>query len=556
MNADLFLLQIGAGWFFGSYFGLFLHELGHALMGWRMGYDVTSFGMGLASPLLVLDVRGTRLYFCRKHFDRGLTFALFRHGQPTRTQQIGFLAGGMLANLLLALAGLGFGFAFDSSRTFWMTTSVVNIFMASMSLVPGLPWTHLPQGTDGSLILQAIRGRSGYLNVIEFFECFHLYRPLLQAVGDRRMEAHYLEAAASRWALLGDEERAAELRHEGEELGQLPSSASAATEMVRQAKADQCAGRLEAAAEAFGKARQLFALEGDPSGELATIYYQAALAGEQCRTDDAETFLTDAESHPLVTAAPSLKALARLGRLEVQGKQISTEQLDGFQVDYEAARNHESLPEYDWLVYRKLARLYIEREEWARAEVPAALACKAALTIWKALPKPKDRQGFASLAAQFQNQTCDLLKRLGREDEASIVASLFQEEGIDLAALQAEQVRRQRERQRYRLGFLLTAVNIVVCGVALWGLTILNRTTPQHFWNSTLFAGLMLLFFVLIPVVIGAILYQVLYFLIRSQKPKNQESPGTMTLALAAIPWIVFVVLAPLLVVLRQFWWR
>src|SRR5262249_29625286 len=135
-NAEILLLQILPGIFIGGYFSTFAHELGHALMGKWNGYDVTSFGMGLARPLLVFTWRGTRVYACWKNYDRGLTFAVYLQPYPTKAQQIAFLSGGLVVHVLLTLANLVLWLWLDWGGAFWATVACVNGYMLVASLIP------------------------------------------------------------------------------------------------------------------------------------------------------------------------------------------------------------------------------------------------------------------------------------------------------------------------------------------------------------------------------------------------------------------------------------
>src|SRR5262249_39238551 len=82
------------------------HELGHALMARWNGFLVSSFGMGLGRPIWVGGWRGSRVYLCWKRPLQGFTFAVMAQVYPTRRQFVAMLAGGVLANFVLAAVAL------------------------------------------------------------------------------------------------------------------------------------------------------------------------------------------------------------------------------------------------------------------------------------------------------------------------------------------------------------------------------------------------------------------------------------------------------------------
>jgi hypothetical protein len=100
----------------------FVHELGHALLGRLSGYRVTSFGLGVARPILVCNCRGTRLYLCLRRPLQGITFFLVPQVFPPRRAAAAALAGGIVGNVLLALVGLALWHLLPWGGTVWLLT--------------------------------------------------------------------------------------------------------------------------------------------------------------------------------------------------------------------------------------------------------------------------------------------------------------------------------------------------------------------------------------------------------------------------------------------------
>jgi hypothetical protein len=522
--------QIGIGLLVGAYVSAFAHELGHALMGWWMGYEVTSFGLGIARPILVFGWGDTRVYFCLRQSADGLTFVLPR-GQVTTVQQVAFLSGGILANIILSLIGVGLWYSLAWVPAFWLTIAGCNLLFVVGALVPH---QHL-LASDGRQILQVLRGRPEPGSVVEPLHRMHRFRELWHSVGDRRMEAHCLQGAAGVWGMLGDSAHAHGLVREAEALGAPHLSILDAVAILEQGEADHKAGRLDAAAEAYEKARRLFAAQVARHGEICAIMNLAQLAEEMGRRDEAERLLSEIEKQPWMGDCADLRETWLRSRLKVLGKSLPVDELKQIRTEYESLRAKLTREVSDWHFYAKLRCVHIAREEWSAAEEPCALACKATATLWQALPSAEDRKRFANVAAEFQQQTCDLLKRLGKDDAATTVAALFQEKTEATPEKRAaEEARRLRESKLYRWGIIATGVNAASMGAAIWcSLTIGGFSkAPVALAFLAVLLGIFLG---------GALMYQALYFFIRACGTHHKETPGTMTLGLAFMPWVIFV---------------
>jgi hypothetical protein len=214
---------------------------------------------------------------------------------------------------------------------------------------------------------------------------------------------------------------------------------------------------------------------------------------------------------------------------------LPVDELKQIRTEYESLRAKLTSEVSDWHFYARLGRVHIAREEWSAAEEPCDLACKAALELWQALPSAEDRERFAKAAAEFQQQTCDVLKRLGKDDAAMTVAALFQEKAEDTPEKRAaEEARRLRESKLYRWGIIATGVNAASMGAAIWcSLTIGGFSkAPVALAFLAVLLGIFLG---------GALMYQALYFFIRACGTHHKETPGTMTLGLAFMPWAIFI---------------
>lgn len=535
--------QIAIGFFVGGYISIFAHELGHALIGRWMGYQITSFGMGLARPLIVFDWGSTRVYFCWKDAALGFAFNLPADGQTTKAQAAAYLLGGILANLLIMLVGLAVWLWLDWGAALWITIVVGNGLMVLDCLIPhAYPVAGLPTANDGRQLVQLFTGESA--DAFGVLQGLHQFGRLWKEIGDYRMQACYLRGAASVWGTLGDADYARELLRQAEALGAPHLPVLDAIAILEEGEAHHKAGELDAAANAYEKARDEFAAQSARHGQICAIMNLAQLAEEQGKPDEADRLFNEIEGQPWMAESPDSRESWLGCRLKAVGKRLSLDQLKQLRTDYESLPAR-PIPEVsDWHFYPKLARVHITREEWTAAEEPCDLACKAALKLWQALPSVDDRKRFANVVAEFQQQSCDLLTRLGKEEAAATIAALFQEKDDTLAKRAANEARRQRDSKLYRWGIALTAANLFAMAATIWllvyGVSNFNFAVALVSLNALLgvFLG-------------GALAYHILYALSRACGAHDKQTPGSAILGLALSPWLIFLSVLIVVSVLR-----
>jgi hypothetical protein len=318
-----------------------------------------------------------------------------------------------------------------------------------------------------------------------------------------------------------------------------------AVAILEEGEADHKAGRLDAAAEAYEKARQLFAVQSARHGEICAIMNLAQLAEEMGKRDEADRLLSEIEKQPWMAECPDLRESWLGSRLKVLGKRLPVDELKQIRTEYESLRA-KLMPEVsDWHFYAKLARVHIAREEWSAAEEPCDLACKAAVELWQALPSVEDRQRFAKVAAEFQQQTCDLLKRLGKDHAAATLGELFQDKAAAARQATAE-AKRRREAKYLRLGLVLTLANVLTFAAGIGAIYALLRTgnqgenlpTPSLPSFRSVVGWLTLFVVALGACLSGTTIYHGLYLLIRRFFAYRFDGPGTFTLAMGIGPWL------------------
>ncbi len=231
------------------YVSCFAHELGHALLGRMAGYVVTSFGLGTARPWCVVRIGGTRAYLSLVRPFQGIAFSCMPHREPSRREQAVSMAGGIVANELLALVGLGLWLA--QGGVFWATVAWVNGVLGAASLIPiQCRVGKAMMQSDGWQLVRIWRLGSTAIPAPLTIQVLNAFRPLWTATGDTLALHVYLVGSAEAWACLGDVGRAEALLAEMESLAcaDVPGLAAVGS-LVRAVVAIE-AGRLaEAAAD-------------------------------------------------------------------------------------------------------------------------------------------------------------------------------------------------------------------------------------------------------------------------------------------------------------------
>jgi hypothetical protein len=143
------------------YVSIFVHEVGHVLMGRAVGFVVTSFGLGLAHPWVVIPCGRARIFFCRSHPLQGVSFCFIPPVFPQKAKTILFLAGGIVANGLFMVIALLCWRWLSWGSSIWITAAAVNGLFATSGLVPSLVQVgKTPLRSDGRLILQTLQNQS------------------------------------------------------------------------------------------------------------------------------------------------------------------------------------------------------------------------------------------------------------------------------------------------------------------------------------------------------------------------------------------------------------
>src|SRR5262245_9012755 len=142
------------------YVSIFVHELGHALLGRLVGFVVTSFGLGTGHPWFKVALGRLRVFLCWSHPFQGLTFYFTPRLAASKRQLVPFLAGGIFANLFLVFFAVALSRYFPRANAIWLATAAVNGLLAVTSLAPYQARVgKAVVRSDGRLIQNALQGR-------------------------------------------------------------------------------------------------------------------------------------------------------------------------------------------------------------------------------------------------------------------------------------------------------------------------------------------------------------------------------------------------------------
>jgi peptidase M50-like protein len=241
------------------YASIFLHELGHAVAGRAVGFVVTSFGLGMARPWLVIKCGRMKIFFCWVHPFQGLTFVVMPQLYPSKGRKVLFAAGGILANALGAVLALALWRWCSWGRGEWLMSAAVNGLIAGISLIPIQTRVgQTPFRTDGVLILAALRSTSFRPPAPMLIQSVNSLRRLWESIGDHLQMKLGLLGAAESYAELGDFERAEHLRVQGESLPPFEGPIIPSAGAVLQGVIASGTGRIEEATEALDRAEAYY----------------------------------------------------------------------------------------------------------------------------------------------------------------------------------------------------------------------------------------------------------------------------------------------------------
>jgi hypothetical protein len=506
---------------------VFVHELGHAVIAWLNGFTVHSFGIGLARPFWVLNLRGTHIYCGLRRLTSGLTFSLPCRVFPSRWRLASVYAGGVLANLFCAVAAVCLVVVARNSPACVVVAGFTAFWNISMFLRILMPiradFGRVRLRTDGLLILQVLRWRVVPVSVPERLHGLLGFQDLWRSIGDQASLYFHLLDNAMAWVELGHAERARQLYQQADALSwQRSAFASALLTLVR-AMVERASRNPEAAQVSLHEAEKAFTALGDEGGLFLAAWERAAQRSAY-DADGALALLDRLAVHPLAAARSDLAATVLAARLAIQlEKRIVDSTL---WAGYEGRTT--AFDDRPWKVelYTARARCHESQGDDDEAEPAYRTALAAARSLYEEMRNPEDRLQFLACQNRLVVDARMCFHRRGR--------SLEEVADLDIPPSPRELKERRRvkileRRNRHRhLAAMLIAVFGLPLRTLLWVWQHADDTGPSAS-------------FLAVPVYFGftilVLCFSLFCLIAGSYLPSWRFRGGKLALGLLALGW-------------------
>jgi tetratricopeptide (TPR) repeat protein len=506
----------------------FVHVLGHALVGHAVGFSMTSFGMGVGHPIAVFSRGRTRIYFCRTKPLQGIAFGIPPVIFPPRRLMVPYLAGGIIANALLAIFALALYRWLPWGKNVWHTACFLNAFLAIANLVPfSIRIGKAALRTDGGQVLQVLRDRVISIPAPQTVQTLKVFRPLWESINSHAMLRVYILGAAAAYSEMEDFERAESTLAELDSLDPSDLPTVQAREALIRSVIAAGAVRLEEAAETLDRAEAMFQALGDEGGLLYTAMQRSWIRALRHESADVLDELSSLTSRRLVRRGTWFQSYVNAFCVQVHAAGSNAVGAEQSLVAYEATRRKHPSAWRDLRVYGAVAGLRAQDHDWERAETAYRRAIEAIDQLAGSWPDAEVQNRFMERQRVFLDQAYHCYQSLNRAQEAErLIAPQLSPERTQQ---RLDDERRRHDRQRVRAGRWL----IVIDAVCVVGSIVVRATfdlKPGHpfFSASTLFA---LFTFV-------AVVFFVPYLAIGWIVPRVRDRGAVMMLILAAVPWL------------------
>jgi hypothetical protein len=472
MNAVELLIALWS-WPVLIYVSIFAHELGHALAGWAMGLTIASFGLGIGRPFAVLSFGRTRIYLARTRPFQGLTFGLPPVLYPPRKTMVPFLAGGIIANLLLMVGALALCRWVPSGRSVWLTAAAANALLAIPSLIPSqskIGSTYLRN--DGRLIAQTLRDRVISQSPFEVIQTLTALRPLWEAIGDYATLRIYILGAALVHCELEDFSRA-EMRLS--ELDAIPPSDLAilqASDALVRCSIFGGTRRLDDAEQELRVAESLFRANADEVGLLCATMQNAWIHLLKHESTEAAVELKSLTCHPLLKQSSWFQSYIHSFCVQAHAAGSDVAGAEQALAKYESARTVCPSALRDYRVYRAMTSLCAKNDDWLRAEQHCRRAFAAVNELVVQIADTDEQSHFLETQSVFVDEVRRCYQSLNRTDEAErLIALLITPEQIPPPDNSGQ---RERDSRLLRAGLCLLFIDVCCSLGAIWARALLD----------------------------------------------------------------------------------
>jgi tetratricopeptide (TPR) repeat protein len=342
------------------------------------------------------------------------------------------------------------------------------------------------------------------------------------------------------WTALGDCKCATELCAEADRLSVGHSSQSRALWALARAHVHLETGQSEDCAAALDEAEALFSNRSDEGGQFLVSWLRALLLVRQGDAATALARLEALQNHPVVARHADLRASLLESRLQAAvelSDEARIEQLRGY---YELLRVRYPSLVRDLTVYRTLARVYVKRSDWSKAERAYRQAILAAQHLRGSL-LAQDRERFLRCQEPLLQEAAACLQHAGKEGEAEELRQAF---AGPKALKRARLLAREYWNRRYhRSGLALGLMNLI-CGFAAVILAFVAWPSPPRLEGRDAQAFILAAGVILSAAGVVAGGCWAAFRLLERPTTAVRGAGGPLTLVLGAVPWVVLLLLA------------
>ena len=510
---------------------VFIHEVGHAVLGYAAGYIITSFGVGMARPLFVVPFRGVRIFFCLSKPFNGITFAFHPDLLPSKHRLVAYLAGGVLFNAALALFCFVLLQWTPRGGSVWLSLLIFNTVLAVSSLIPfQVKVGKAVLRSDGALILQAIRcgmySQPAPITVLglEFLQTLSL------SVGDATLSQIGLLGGAEAWAALEDSERADALMVQASNQ---PDSKIPALQAFREyvrAEVALSAGRTDEATTAIDRAESIFRSEHHDVGLMLVSLLRVAVRIHRQEWNTAASTLDHLRFNPSLQSRPNIGLARTVLRLSTAFAEADPPAIERLCQEYTSLQGKVDSPTIDLAIRRSLARFHAERGDMAAAAPAFRRAVSRVEELADYWTDPDERMRFLSRHKSLADEARQCLISLGQTDEADrLLAPILTPAD---RAKQVGEIALIRNRRLRKAGLRVMLANILILAFA-FAINLGLELEPVT-GGKLLFLAMFLSLFT----IVGA-LHLAFDLAVGRRLTGLRTSGGAVTLLLACFPWLV-----------------
>src|SRR5262245_561924 len=374
------------------YLGGLVHEAGHALLGRWAGFEVSSFGLGVARPFWVGRWDQTWVYLARAQPLQGITFSVHPSLFPPRGLLLALLAGGAVAQGAFALVALAAWWAVPWGRPVWGLVALVNGAVALLNLVPlAVRVRDFVFHSDGALMLRVLRRGGLETPTRDLAGQVAGLRGLWADVGDGLAPRVWLLGLAVGWLELEVPEAARQAVEEAEALPGTPPPWLEAYQACVKGWVTIFSGDLAEAGAALERAERWFAGQANAGGLFLVSLARVDLLRAGGQSEAALGLLAALLDHPLAASRRYLREELEGARLTIQAR-LPGADLPALE---ERFRELGRLPlPWERAFHLALARAAAARGDAGRAAAAFRAAIAAARRLGEGWPEAAGREVF------------------------------------------------------------------------------------------------------------------------------------------------------------------